>query len=121
MSRPPGTLVFDGDCGFCTRSADWVATRSDAAVEPWQRLDLAAHGLTEDEVRTAAYWLDPDGGEPLRGARAVAAALRACGRPWRGVGVLLDLPPLRPLSALGYRVVAANRHRLPGTTPACRR
>ena len=54
-------LVYDGDCGFCTRCARWVGTRSHGVeVVPWQTLDLAALGLSEQQVRTAAYWLDDD-------------------------------------------------------------
>ena len=44
-------LVFDGDCAFCSTSARFVSERlrrspADYAVEPWQRLDLDALGLT---------------------------------------------------------------------------
>jgi predicted DCC family thiol-disulfide oxidoreductase YuxK len=112
------TIVFDGDCGFCTTSAHWLEDHSTITVVPWQRTDLAALGLTEAEVTTAAYWVD--GTDVRRGARAVAMALRRCGQPWRLLGVLVDLPPVRPLAALGYRLVSRYRHRLPGGTPACR-
>jgi hypothetical protein len=30
----------------------------DVEVVPWQGLDLAEVGLTEEQVRAAAYWLD---------------------------------------------------------------
>jgi predicted DCC family thiol-disulfide oxidoreductase YuxK len=112
------TLVYDADCGFCTRSADFVAARSSAEVASWQSLDLPEVGLTEEQVTTAAYWLDGD--QTLRGARAVAAALRSCGPGWRLVGRALDLPPVRPLAAAGYAVVARYRYHLPGGTDACR-
>ena len=110
--------MFDGDCGFCSSSARWLERRTDAEVVAWQHLDLDANGLTEDEVRTAAYWVD--GADKRRGVRAVAQALRSCGGAWPAVGRLIDLPPVRPFAALGYEVVARNRHRLPGGTPACR-
>ena len=117
------TLVFDGNCGFCTLCVDWLQARldprrTDVAVEPWQRLDLL--GLTEPEVTTAAYWVED--GQRLRGARAIAAALRVCRNPvWRAAGRLIDVPPVRPLARLGYRLVADNRSHLPGTTPALKR
>ena len=118
------TLVFDGNCGFCTLSVDWLQARMDprvdVAIEPWQRLDLPALGLTEPEVTTAAYWVED--GSRLRGARAIAAALRACRSPlWRAAGRLIDVPPVRPLARLGYTIVARNRRFLPGTTPALQR
>jgi predicted DCC family thiol-disulfide oxidoreductase YuxK len=36
------------------------------------------------------------------------------------VGRILLSPPMRPLAAVGYRIVARYRYRLPGATPACR-
>ena len=114
-----GTVIFDADCGFCTASADWLGRHGRVTTQPWQTLDLGAAGLTERDVTEAAWYLTPDGGR-LRGARAVAAALRDCGLPWRLLGHLIDLPPVRPLAAVGYAVVARNRHRLPGSTDACR-
>lgn len=118
ITRP--ILVFDGDCGFCTMTAQWVAARLDSAdVEPWQSLDLDALGLTEQQVSTAAYWVEP-GRPPQRGHDAVAAALQAMGWPWRGLGEAITRPPLSWLAAPTYEVVAANRGRLPGSTPACR-
>jgi predicted DCC family thiol-disulfide oxidoreductase YuxK len=39
---------------------------------------------------------------------------------WKAVGVVLQVPPISWLAALVYVVVAKNRHRLPGGTPACK-
>jgi predicted DCC family thiol-disulfide oxidoreductase YuxK len=114
-----GTVVYDADCGFCTVSADWLSGRGECAVVPWQQLDLEAAGLTRDEVMSAAYWLGPDGTK-RRGARAIAAALRTCGPQYRLLGQVIDLPPVRPLAAVGYGLVARYRYKLPGGTNACR-
>ena len=112
-------LIYDGDCGFCTATANWVdeRPRADFDVQPWQAVDLDAHGLTVDDVASAAYWVDASG-ELHRGHRAVAATLRALGGPWALLGRALTVPPLSWLAAVGYRIVAANRHRLPGATCA---
>ena len=118
---PAPTLVFDGDCAFCTRSAD-VARRllpAGSRVVPWQFLDLAAAGVTAERARSEVLWIAEDGAV-LGGARAVAAGLRAAGRPWSLAGVALSVPPLRWVAPFAYRLVAANRHRLPGGTAACR-
>ena len=113
-------MVYDADCGFCTRSAEFLGRRSDCAVRPWQSLDLAAAGLTEQDVSTAAYWLE-DGRTPRRGARAVAAGLRSCrGVGYRVLGRMIDLRPVRPLAATGYGLVAKYRYKLPGGSNACR-
>jgi predicted DCC family thiol-disulfide oxidoreductase YuxK len=114
-----GTLVYDGDCGFCTASAEWVARRGDCAVLPWQRLDLDAVGLSVDDVTSAAYWLEEAGGT-RRGARAIAAALRTCGPAYRLLGRAIDLRPVRPVAAWVYGLVARYRYKLPGGTNACR-
>ena len=118
---PAPTLVFDGDCAFCTRSAD-VARRllpADVQVVPWQFLDLTAAGVTAERARSEVLWIGRDGAV-LGGAPAVAAGLRAAGLPWSPAGVVLSVPPLRWIAPLVYRLVAANRHRLPGGTAACR-
>ncbi len=114
-------LVYDGDCGFCSSAARWIAGRlgEGHAVVPYQRLDELPAGLSLEDVRTAAYWIGADG--PRRGHRAVSASLVAAGGVWAPVGRLLDVWPLRWLAAGAYAVVARYRYRLPGGTPACRR
>lgn len=118
------TLVFDGDCAFCTASVDRLKRWCRPAVRfvPWQRLELAAHGLTEAQVTSAVQWLAVADDAPVRsGAAAVARVLLRSRWPWRPVGALMLVPPLSWLAALAYRIVAANRYRLPGSTPACAR
>lgn len=118
-------LVYDGDCGFCTTSATWIAARwkppGRAELVPFQRLGdagLARLGLTADDVTRAAWWVED--GRRSRGHLAVAHALMAAGGGWGLVGRVLLVPPLRELAAVGYRIVARYRYRLPGGTPACR-
>jgi predicted DCC family thiol-disulfide oxidoreductase YuxK len=117
-----GLLLFDGDCGFCTSVARWARRRlpHHVGVTPWQFVpDLGRLGLTVDEVSTAAYWIDGRGGGH-RGHMAFAEAFRAMGGGWRVVGSAMRIPPLSRLAAVVYELIARNRHRLPGSTPACR-
>jgi predicted DCC family thiol-disulfide oxidoreductase YuxK len=117
-------LIFDGDCGFCTASADWIGRGWDGRAEAvsWQSLGaagLAQVGLTPDETTSAAWWIDPSG-RRYRGHRAMGQALRAA-RGWRRVaGVLILTPPLTWPAAAAYRLVVRYRYRLPGGTAACR-
>lgn len=113
-------LVYDGDCGFCSRSADVLRhrIRTSDAVTAWQSLDLAALGLTAEQVNAAVQHIADDG-TVRSGARAIAATLRGARQPWHAFGVMLDLPGVRMVAAGAYSVVAANRHRLPGSTPTC--
>ena len=118
---PAPTLVFDGDCAFCT-TAVGVARRvlpAGVTVVAWQFADLDALGTTADRARQEVLWVDADG-TVSGGAAAVARLLRAAGLPLSVLGVLISLPPLRWVAPPVYRLVAANRHRLPGGTPACR-
>jgi predicted DCC family thiol-disulfide oxidoreductase YuxK len=118
--RLTGTLLFDGDCGFCT-SAAGVAARiaPDVTVAPWQRVDLDALGVRADAAADALQWVAVDG-RVYAGAAATARFLVSAGRAWKLLGWLLLLPVVRTVAELVYRLVAANRHRLPGGTPACR-
>lgn len=117
-------LIYDGDCAFCTRSARGIAARwvpGTAVAVPSSALadeDLEALGLTRADVDAAAWWVD-EAGRRASGDRAVAAALRIA-PGWPGLlGRAIAAPPLRWLAPTGYRIVARNRHRLPGGTPAC--
>jgi predicted DCC family thiol-disulfide oxidoreductase YuxK len=114
-------LVYDGDCGFCSRSVNWLRAVLPAfpRAEPWQAVDLAALGLSRAEVDDAVQWVGPDGYRAA-GPRALAALLRH--QPHAGLrllGRVGDARTVRPVVAAAYRWVAAHRHRLPGGTPAC--
>jgi predicted DCC family thiol-disulfide oxidoreductase YuxK len=90
------------------------------AVLPWQKAPLELYSLSREQAGEAAWWIEPSG-RRHRGHRAIGQALVACGGGWSLAGRLLLLPPpVAWVAALGYRVVARLRHRLPGTTPACR-
>ena len=115
-----GTLVFDGDCSFCSstaRLARRLLPRGHAVVA-YQRADLPALGLTERDGADALWWVDDDG-RRHRGHEAVARALLEAAGPWRLAGRLLASAALRPLGARAYEWVARNRHRLPGGRPEC--
>lgn len=113
------TLLYDGDCGFCSSSARLAARLApNVEVQPYQRSDLAALSLTISQCADALQWVGRDG--PAAGAAAVARLLLAAGKGWAVVGRVLLAPGVRRVAAGVYRVVAANRYRLPGGTPACR-
>jgi predicted DCC family thiol-disulfide oxidoreductase YuxK len=117
---PRPVVVFDGDCGICTTLAGVVERhlRPPAAVLAWQRLDLAALGLTVEQCVEALQYVDA-AGRVYSGELAVAALLRAS-RPWaRPAGYVIALPGVRTVAGYAYRWVARNRSRLPGGTPAC--
>lgn len=112
-------LIFDGDCGFCTSSAAFARRRLNVEVTPWQSLRLDDLGLTEGDVTTAAYWVD-DTGATHRGERAIAQMLITAGLPWSLAGRTMLWPGVVQVAGVAYRWIATNRHRLPGSTDACR-
>jgi predicted DCC family thiol-disulfide oxidoreductase YuxK len=114
------TLVYDGDCAFCTSSVRWVTRLRLGAdvVVPWQHADLAALGLTRQQCEAKLQWVAGDG-RTSSGHEAVARLLLASALPWRPLGALLLVPPVSWLAARVYDWVAANRGRMPGGTPAC--
>ena len=120
---PSGTLIYDGDCGFCTATARWVERRlsDDYQVVPSHQTDLAALGLTDDDVARSAWWIDSDGTR-FDEHQCIAKGLRAMRSPWPALGRLLTLGPISLLARGVYRLVANNRYRIrwPGTTKCAR-
>ncbi len=114
------TFLYDGDCAFCSASARFlekhIPTR--ARVAAWQFVDIAALRLTVEQCDAAVQWV-PDDGPTLAGPDAIGALLRDAGSWWRPLGRLLGLAPVRWLAWPAYRLIARNRHRLPGGTPTC--
>lgn len=116
-------LIYDGDCGICTQLSAVVTHQvrpqpDSFGVAAYQHLDLAALGLTAAQCEQALQWVAADG--RVSSAQDAVARLLLSGRVWqRPAGALLLVPGVNTLAGLAYRWVAANRHRLPGGTPAC--
>lgn len=116
------TLVYDGDCGFCTSCVSLLArlTRGGYKALPWQRADLEGLGLASEDCRRAVQWLGP-AGERAEGADAIAALLIYGGGPMaKAIGRFLGSPAVAPAARRAYGLVAANRHRFPAGRRACR-
>ena len=115
-------LIYDGQCGFCIRSARWIEARlpDEARVEPWQSLDLDRLGLSRLDVEAAVWWIDDSrrGGRlrRARGAEAIGRSLIAAGGAWGVIGRLIAHRPLLWLARPVYALVAANRHLFPAST-----
>lgn len=118
LRRRP-VLVYDGECGFCTRAAG-LARRLPVAMDvvAWQLADLTALGVTPAAAAEAVQWVERDN-RSCSGHRAIAAMFGASGRPWSWLGRLMLLPGVSWLAGAVYHWVSVNRHRLPGGTPAC--
>jgi len=118
-SRTRPVLVYDGDCAFCTTCVRVLERIGpNAEIVAWQLTDLAALGLSEEQAAVAVQWVSADG-TVRSGHEAIAATLKSAGGPWKIAGRVILLPGISTLAAKSYRLIAANRHRLPGGTPAC--
>ncbi|MGW3008149.1 thiol-disulfide oxidoreductase DCC family protein [Streptomyces sp. NPDC001219] len=119
MRRQP-VLVYDGDCAFCTSSVRFAQRRlrPRCAATPWQFADLAELGVSRRRAEHEVLWVTP-AGAVHGGAQAVAKLLLSAPRGWPVVGALLTLPPVRWIAHGVYRLIARNRHRMPGGTAAC--
>jgi predicted DCC family thiol-disulfide oxidoreductase YuxK len=113
------TLVYDGDCAFCTSSVRWVGRLHLGAdvVVAWQHADLDALGLTQEQCEEAVQLVAD--GRTSSGHEAFARLLLRSRWYWKPLGLLLITPPVSWLARAVYTWIANNRDRMPGGTPAC--
>ncbi|MCO5167324.1 MAG: DCC1-like thiol-disulfide oxidoreductase family protein [Planctomycetes bacterium] len=128
-------LLYDGECGLCARSVQWVLERDPSPPEgaalrfaplqgPTAAPLLARHGIAADPRRgfdSLVLVLDPGGPEEraLTRSEAALAIGRYLGGRWAALARLARLVP-RALRDLVYALVARNRLRLFGGADACR-
>jgi predicted DCC family thiol-disulfide oxidoreductase YuxK len=116
------TVLYDGDCRFCTRSAHGLQMRfgrERIALENFQTPGvLEAHpGVTRAAAMRKMHVVLPDG-RVFSGAEAfarIAAGVRFVG--W--LAYVYYVPGLRQLADLAYAFVAKHRYRLFGRPEAC--
>ncbi|MCW0213584.1 MAG: DUF393 domain-containing protein [Pseudonocardia sp.] len=113
-----GTLVFDGECGFCTRALGWLERldrRSRITTVPLQRTGAPESiGSTPQACRASLHWRAD--GHTATGAEAVNLALAVATRSTLPV---LLYRRTAGLQERAYTWVAAHRGKLPGVTPWC--
>ena len=110
-------LLFDGDCGICTWSAD-VVKRMDRArrfiVEPYQMFaeqELGPYGISYEDCNRAIQVITRRG-RVYAGAFGVNYFLWQQ-FPWSLLVILIyAIPVLLLFELIGYRLIANNRHRI---------
>lgn len=118
LRNTTAVLIYDGDCAFCNRSLEFGLRhlRWFPAARPFQEISTDDFGLTSSHVEQSIWLVSND--QKLAGHKAAAWILRQQKSILhRALGVLILAGG--PLSALAYRLIAKNRHRLPGGTAAC--
>jgi predicted DCC family thiol-disulfide oxidoreductase YuxK len=112
-------LLYDADCAFCTRTASLVPRlHLRLEVKAIQSVDLAALGVAPSRATREIPYVSANG-EVYYGYLAITRALDTGNVLLRLLGRLLRLWPLSVGGAAAYRLIAANRQRLPGGTPSC--
>lgn len=114
-------LFFDGVCGLCNRSVDFLMQRDKHDTFRFAPLQgetakRMLPSLTDDPETWSVLYLDEDG---LHDQSDVTIRVcRRLGGIWSLVGLLAVIP--RPLRNIGYRFVARNRYGWFGKHDTCR-
>ena len=128
MSDNAALLLYDGTCGFCAESVQFVL-RHDRRRQTLRFSSL--QGPTAAEIRArhpeldavdSVIWFEPaHGTHPetlLTKSSAALRVLRYLGGVWRPLGALAAIVPRAIRDAI-YDLVARHRHRLIRGGPAC--
>ena len=117
---PPCPILFyDGSCGFCARSVQFVLRHERSPVLRFAPLDSAAgqraRAALPDAAATDSMILLDGTGTRVRSDAALAVA-SLMGGPWQMAATARIVP--RPLRDAVYDFVARHRHRL-AAAPQC--
>jgi predicted DCC family thiol-disulfide oxidoreductase YuxK len=116
------TVLYDGDCRFCTRSAHTIQRRFGRAQVSLRNFQAPGGldpypSITHDAAMKKMHLVLGDG-RIFAGAEAFARILATV--PVLGwLAWLYYVPGIRQLADLGYALVAKYRYRLFGRTQAC--
>ena len=126
----PDVVIYDGDCGICTRvkeiaeSLDWLGTMR---WLPSYSEEAVSYGIRRENLERAVYLVT--GSRTASGFAAVqgmllrmpvtyfVAAFIVAKKPWTALLFAFLLSPLAdPLGQPAYELVARNRYRIAGST-----
>ena len=114
-------VFFDGVCGLCSHSVNWLLARDPEhrlRFAPLQGATAAAMISSDLRDRLDTLVFVRTGTTYIRTA-AVSRILMALGGRWQMGGAMLWLIPF-PVRDLGYRLVSRFRYRMFGKRDACR-
>lgn len=115
-------LLYDGTCGFCARSVQFVLRHERA---PATLRFATLEGPLGDDARArwpelvgidSVVWRGPDG--TVVRSDAVLEVLRYLGGAWRALASIAAVIP-RPVRDWGYDLVARWRYRIAGRDASC--
>ena len=114
-------LFFDGICGLCNKSVDFVLSRDVVGVFQFAPLqgETARQLLPPADVADLSSVVLLVEGRSYRKSSAAVRILWRLNLGWKVLGTLMWLVPL-PLRDLGYLLIARSRYRLFGKHETCR-
>ena len=115
------TVFFDGVCGLCSHSVNWLLARDAKHTLRFAPLQgKTAAGVLSHEIRDRLDTLVfLHKGKIYTRSTAVSRILMTLGGRWQMLGAMLWLIP-SPVRDLGYRLVSRFRYRIFGKHDACR-
>lgn len=125
-SVPPRVVFFDGVCGICNWTVDFLIerdTQGNLHFAPLQGEAAAAmrerHPDAPTDIDTVIFMETKDGEERVYyRSRAIFHILQYIDSAWRHLAFLRFFP--RFVTDLGYRLIAWQRYRVFGKLEACR-
>ena len=107
-TRARHLVLWDGQCGFCRRSVEWIASKDKRGAlefKPYQTVELAPS--LQQACAHAIHVIKADG-EMIKAGRAMLF----CGlfTPFSGWARIGMWPIFLPFVELGYAFVARNRN-----------
>ncbi len=130
IRQQPALLIYDGLCGFCNGSVQWLLKHDKAdrfRFTPQQsefaqaillRHGLFAQKLLEENSVYLVIGLNSSGEKLLRRSDVTVASLVILGGRWKWPGRALAAVP-RSIRDAGYSFIARNRFRIAGRFAAC--
>jgi predicted DCC family thiol-disulfide oxidoreductase YuxK len=104
-------IYYDGTCRICTAGVESVASSSRGNSFEKRNIHevFLPRGISSSEASREIHVVD-EKGEVHKGAAGALRILEEYSR-WRWLVRLAKLPFVYPFVSLGYKLVAANRHR----------
>lgn len=121
VSQPEFILFFDGVCGLCNTSVDWLLERdTDRKIvfAPLQG-ETAKSLLSKEDSENLDTVIAWDRGKVYRRSEAVFRAVQLLGPRWNLLIAFLNFIPVK-IRDIVYRAVAANRYPIFGKRDTCR-
>jgi len=121
-SSTPPLLLFDGVCGLCNTSVDWVMRHDPQRQFRFAPLQSPAGQAALRESGLDADYIDSivliRGGQVYTHSTAALHVARLLGWPWKALFAFVLIPPI--LRDLVYDFVAEHRYQWFGKREACR-